>query len=219
MGGSLIFGAKKDTNFIMGVRDILIKYKEDYNFAIVCGGGKTAREYSSFAKELGLSEKAQDLLGIDATRLNAKLLLFVLNNLTTGKIYTSISELVRDFGSKITLCGGMVPGQRTDKVAALIAKELKIKTLINLTNVDGVYDKDPNKYPDAKLIPILDYKKFYQIANLKKHVPSYHFVFDFDASEICHKESIKVVIINGQNLMNLDKFLNNAEFIGSIIEF
>jgi len=219
IGGSLIFGDEIDISFYHKIRDILEKYINRYNFAIVCGGGKVAREYTKLAKMIGLSEKIQDILGIDATRLNARLMTYVLNNLTTGKVYRNIEELVKDFGNKITICGGIKPGQRTDKVAADIAERLGIKILINLTDVDGVVDKNPKEYKNAKLIPKLDYNKFVELSGVKKHIPSYHFVFDFDAAEICHKNKIKVVIINGHKLDNLDKFLAGNKFIGSIIEF
>ena len=219
MGGSLIFSEKINVKFYREVKQILKKYKEDYNIAIVCGGGKTARDYSSIAKELDLSEENQDILGIDATRLNAKLILFVLGDITTGKVYTRIDKLIADFGKKVTICGGIKPGQRTDKVAALIARKLGVKTLINLTNVDGVYNKDPKKFSDANLISKLDYDDYSNLSGLKKHKPSYHFVFDFDAAEICHQENIRVIIINGQKIDNLDKFLGNKEFLGSIISF
>lgn len=219
VGGSLIFGDETNIDFYNEIHKIFEIYRSHYNFALICGGGKTAREYTNVAKKLSLSEEKQDILGIDATRMNARLMLFVLQGLTTDKIYTKIENMVSDFGGKITICGGMKPGQRTDKVAALLAKKLKIKTLINLTNVDGVYDKDPNAYSDAKIIKSLNYDRYCELSGLKKHKPSYHFVFDFDAAEICHMEGIKVIIINGNKLDNLNLFLSEKEFIGSIIDF
>lgn len=219
MGGSLILGDNTDISFFREIRDLFSKYIEDYNFAIICGGGITARRYTEIARGLKITEYKQDLLGIDATRINARLVMFVLDNLTTGKIYTFIGDLVSDFGDKITICGGMKPGQRTDKVAALIAKELNINNLINLTNVDGVYDKDPNKFKDAELLSVLDYDDFCRISGIKEHKPSYHFVFDFDAAEVCHQNKIRVTIINGNKIKNLDNYLSKKEFIGSVIEF
>jgi uridylate kinase len=219
VGGSLIFGDEININFYKKIRDIFKLNRNEYNFALICGGGKPAREYTNIAKKLSLSEEKQDILGIDATRMNARLMFFVLEGLTTDKIYTDIDSMVNDFGDKITICGGMKPGQRTDKVAALLAKKLNIKTLINLTNVDGVYDRDPNAFSDAKLIKNLNYDRYCELSGLKKHKPSYHFVFDFDAAEICHAKGIKVIIINGNKLENLNSFLAEKEFIGSIIDF
>ena len=201
------------------LRKIREGYKSKYDYIYEQIAQYIGGLYTKLAKMIGLSEKIQDILGIDATRLNARLMTYVLNNLTTGKVYRNIEELVKDFGNKITICGGIKPGQRTDKVAADIAERLGIKILINLTDVDGVFDKNPKKYKNAKLIPKLDYNKFVELSGVKKHIPSYHFVFDFDAAEICHKNKIKVVIINGHKLDNLDKFLAGNKFIGSIIEF
>ena len=219
IGGSLIFGIDVNIEFFGELKKILIKNIGNYNFSIVCGGGNTARNYATIAKKIGLSEEKQDLLGIDATRMNAKLILFILDNFTTGKIYTNIEKLADDFGEKITICGGMKPGQRTDKVAALIAKKLNIKTLINLTNVDGVFNKDPKKNLDAKFIPELNYEQFCNLSRMKEHKPSYHFVFDYDAAEICYEEKIRVIILNGEKLHNLDNYLAKKNFKGSIINF
>ncbi|MBD3230592.1 MAG: UMP kinase [Candidatus Lokiarchaeota archaeon] len=219
MGGSLIFGEDTDISFYKKIKEVFFKYNKEYNFSIICGGGITARKYTKVAATLNLTDKKQDLLGIDATRINARLIMFILNELTTGKVYTSIDDLVSDFGDKITICGGMQPGQRTDKVAALIAEELNIKTLINLTNVDGVFDKDPNDFKDVKLLPRLDYDDFCRLSGLRDHKPSYHFVFDFDAAEVCHQNNIKVIIINGKKVNQFDKYLAKKNFLGSIIEF
>ncbi|MHA1229022.1 MAG: UMP kinase [Candidatus Helarchaeota archaeon] len=219
MGGSLIFGEKIDTSFHKNIKKVLSKHINNYNIAIVCGGGKTARDYTYLAKELSLSSEVQDILGIEATRLNAKLMIYVLGEITTGKVYKTIEELISDFGEKITICGGIKPGQRTDKVAALIAEKLGAKNLINLTNVDGVFDKDPRKFSNAKLIKELDYSEFCKLSGIKEHKPSYHFVFDFDAAEICHKKNIRVIIINGNKLENLDAYLSKEQFLGSIINF
>ena len=52
MGGSLIFSDKIDIEFYKEIRKIINKHIKNYNMAIVCGGGKTAREYSRVAKEL-----------------------------------------------------------------------------------------------------------------------------------------------------------------------
>jgi len=219
MGGSLIFGEVVDVGFFSGVKRVLSKHVNGYSIAMVCGGGKTAREYAGLARDLGLSEREQDILGIDATRLNTRLMSFVLGDLSTGMVYESIDGLVKDFGGKVVLCGGIDPGQRTDKVAALIASKLGAKKLVNITNVDGVFDKDPRTNSDAKMIKRLDYDQYSDLAGIKEHKPSGHFVFDHDAAEVCREAHIQVLIINGKKLENLDAFLQGTDFLGSVIDF
>lgn len=50
-----------------------------------------------------------------------------------------------------------------DQIAPYLAKELKAEKIIHVTNVDGIYDKDPNKFSDAKHIPSINSENFEEI--------------------------------------------------------
>ncbi len=115
---------------------------------VVVGGGPVAREYINVARDLGAPETALDELGITVTRLNAALL-----NLALGRPGTDVpetpseaAETVRREG--VAVCGGTHPGHTTDAVGAMIA-ELLQAPLIIVTNVDGIYDRDPSE-PGAR---------------------------------------------------------------------
>jgi uridylate kinase len=125
--------------------------------AIVTGGGEAARRYIEYAKNLGADQSTLDELGADVARLNAKLLIVALNNLSAQSAYPypphTLEEAVKALSTgKVVVAGGFQPGQSTNAVAALLAERLSASLLVNATDVEGVYNRDPKRYSDAKLL-------------------------------------------------------------------
>jgi uridylate kinase len=85
-----------------------------------------------------------------------------------------------------------------------------------LTNVAGLYNKNPKKYKSAKFIPEISWKEFDKLANKLKFKPGQHFVLDQTASKVIMKNKITTYII-GEDLKQLDNLLNNKKFIGTKI--
>ncbi|MEK7061646.1 MAG: UMP kinase, partial [Patescibacteria group bacterium] len=117
----------------------------------------------------------------------------------------------------ILIAAGWKPGWSTDYCSVIMAKNSGLKTIINLTNIDYVYDKDPHKFPNAKQIKEINWREFRKIVG-SKWVPGLSMPFDPRASKIADVLKIKVVIINGKNLERLEDFLNNKPFIGTVIK-
>ena len=118
---------------------------------LVAGGGKIARHFISHARSSGADESTLDELGIEISRLNAKLLIYALK----GKAYphppTTLTEVKHAVDSGlIVVTGGLHPGQSTNGTAALIAEKVRAAEFLNATDVDGVYDSDPSKNKNAK---------------------------------------------------------------------
>jgi uridylate kinase len=85
-----------------------------------------------------------------------------------------------------------------------------------MTNVKGLYNKDPRKYKDAKFIKEISFDEFYKIANKLRYEAGQHFVLDQHAAKIIKENKIKTVII-GKDLKNFENYLKCKEFIGTII--
>src|SRR3989344_4917400 len=98
-----------------------------------------------------------------------------------------------------------------------IAEYLKAKIFINLTNVNGLYDKDPRKYKNSKLISYVDYKSFNDIIKKIKYEAGQHFILDQAAAEIITRSKTETAILNGKDFNNLNRFFDKKEFIGTII--
>ena len=203
LGGSLVVPNKIAVGFLKNLRQCLIKYFDKYQFYIFVGGGKVCRLYQKALADFGADPIECDWMGIKIAGLNAKIVNQVFIN------YQSSIQIIS--------ADNFQPGHSTDYDATVFAKENQANTIINLTNIDYVHDKDPNKFPTAKPLETITWDNFIKIVGTK-WTPGYSSPFDPAASDLAQKSKIKVAIINGKNLKRLEDFLNNKKFIGTIIE-
>jgi len=192
---------------------------ENHRLAIVSGGGATARKYIKMARELGVNEAYLDLLGIWASRLNAYLLTFILSELSYMKVPENVEEFIEKWESgKVVITGGFQPGQSTATVAALVSEAISADYLILATNVDGVYDKDPRYYNDAKLLPKLDTITLRKVLESSQSVKAGTYeLLDPLAIKIIERSKIKVVVMNYKRLEKVLDIVKGND-LGSIIE-
>ena len=120
------------------------------------------------------------------------------------------------FREKILIAAGWEPGFSTDYDAVLLARQFKVSTLVNLSDVDYVYDKDPKYHRSAKPIKNMGWKKFRSIVG-NKWDPGLNKPFDPIASREAQKLGMRVVIMKGSGLKNLDSFLSGGKFRGTVI--
>jgi uridylate kinase len=217
LGGSLLVPDEIDIKFLRNFKNIIQEeIKKDKKFIIIVGGGKTARNYQNSSKKLTeISNEDLDWLGIHATRINAHLLLTIFRNVAYYRIIKNPKEKIK-FKEKILIAAGWKPGFSTDYDAVLLAKTYNSPTIINLTNVDYVYDKDPNRFKDAKPFKAISWKDYLKLIE-RKWIPGMSAPFDPIASRLAKKFNLKVIIINGRKLKNFKKYLENKKFDGTII--
>ncbi|MEM3369593.1 MAG: UMP kinase [Candidatus Micrarchaeia archaeon] len=221
VGGSLVVPDSVDTKFLSAFRELIIKRvssKPSFRFILICGGGKTARIYQSAAKELTeISEDDLDWIGIHATRLNAHLIKTILGNICYKRVLKDPREKV-DFGKKkVIVAAGWKPGFSTDYDAVIFAKTYGIKNIINLTNVDYVYDKNPKQFKDARPFKEISWKYYRKLVG-DKWSPGLNAPFDPVAAKEAEKLGLTVYILNGNNMKNLENLLEGKAFIGTIIK-
>ena len=209
IGGSIVIPKELDVKFLNGFKKLIKKY-DKHRFSVVVGGGRTARMFQTKMKDVGIDADEAHDVGIMATKLNA---LFV-SKVLDSKFSEEHPEKI---GKKrgLYVSGGYKIGWTTDTDAAYIAKTMKADYLINMTDVKGVYTKNPHKYKDAKFLPELGWKQFFDIIG-HKVVPGGHYVFDPIAGKVCKKNKIKVIVMK-KDLKNLENFLKGKKFIGTII--
>ncbi|MBS0649023.1 MAG: UMP kinase [Verrucomicrobia bacterium] len=167
---------------------------------IVVGGGNIFR--GSHAKEFGFSRTPADHIGMLATMINGLVLQqslaalgcesHVMSAFDTDSIIEkyhwqgALAHLER--GALVIFVGGTGnPYFTTDTAAALRASEINANVLIKATKVDGVYDKDPIRYPSAKKFDQMTYS---DILNKKLNV------MDSTAIALCRENKIPVHVIN-----------------------
>ena len=153
LGGAL-FERDPDVAAIGKMATSLAAFAREGNQVVaVAGGGGNARAYIGAARKLGGDESTCDLIGIQLTRANAELLRIALGPIAVSKIPTSLSEVLHLAAEgKVLVMGGLQPGQSTNAVAALASEITRAETLVNATDVEGVYTQDPKKNPKARLI-------------------------------------------------------------------
>jgi uridylate kinase len=154
-------------------------------------------------------------MGINVSRLNAEVVKQLFGKTAMTEVVTDPTKKVKTT-KDIIIGAGWKPGWSTDYDAALIAKNHNVKTIINLTNTDYVYDKNPSQFPDAKPLEKLDWASFQRIVG-DKWSPGLSMPFDPKATKLAAKMKLKLIMINGKNLERLEDFLNNKPFIGTII--
>jgi len=218
LGGSLIVPNTVNYNYLHNFKLFIKSLIKNYKIVIVTGGGKTARDYISALKHETKDEMFYSLIGITATKLNAKLVSGFFN------IKGEIPEELKDVDNKLkksslVICGalGFQPNMTSDGDAAQIAEHLGAKIFVNLTNVDGLYDKNPLKYKNAILIKNINYYDFLEIVNKIKYEAGQHFILDQAAAKIICRAKIKTLIINGEKLDNVKKYLEDKTFRGTLI--
>ena len=174
----------------------LVKISKICQPIVVAGGGNIARHYISHARSSGADESTLDELGIEISRLNAKLLIYALKNKAYSHPPTTLQEVKHavDDGL-IVVTGGLHPGQSTNGTAALIAEKIKAEQFLNATDVDGVYDRDPNKYKRAKQFKQIELKNLKNMLVHEDSIAGGYDLMDIVALKIIERSKIKTRIL------------------------
>ncbi len=215
IGGSVILSKELENSYFKKLASLLKKISEQNKLFLVVGGGNVARKYIKLGRELGFNEKILDLIGIDITRINAKFLSNILTD-CNNKIPHTIDEATK-IDKSIVIIGGTTPGHSTDMVGAGIAEKTHAELFVIATNVDGIYDKDPNRYTDAKQFKEIEIDQLIKSFGTKWVKAGKHMVIDGPALEIIKKAKLKTYVLNGKRLNQLEKALNFQPFDGTKI--
>jgi len=217
VGGSIIVPDKPDYFFLNEFKNFVIKHLNKYRFIIMCGGGKTNTYYNRAAKRISkISNNDLDWLGIMASRLNAELVRTIFGELAHDKVIYDPTKKISS-KKKIIIGAGYKPGWSTDYDAVLIARQLKVEKILNLTNIAHVYDKDPSKYKDAKKLFEVSWKEYRKIVG-SRWSPRLNSPFDPIASKEAQKLKLKVAILKGTDLKNVENYILGKDFDGTVIK-
>jgi uridylate kinase len=218
IGGSVV-ASPFNPALLSDYADLLMKLKrEGHVIAAVVGGGSLAREMIKVAKEMRLKEPEQDKVAISVSRLVAKLLLMKLDEAGAVKVAMSIEEaadLVKE--GKVVVMGGLKPGMTTDAVAAMLADRIGADLLVKATDQEGIYTRDPRKYPDARKLDVLSFDDLTRFFEKEKHEAGIHQVLDPEAVRILKKRKTRTIVLNGFNPNNV-LLAVKGEKVGTLIE-
>lgn len=215
IGGSLLFDDedKFDISRIKEFAEIIQRIKgQKHQVVVIVGGGVLAKKLIKYGRRLDATNIAKDQLGISATWICAQLMITALQE----QVYPTplmTEEQIRTLSSEDTIlvAGGLKPGQSTNAVAARIAEITKSKILLNVTDVDGVYDKDPKQHPNAQLLPEVTVSQLREIIKPLSSKPGTYPLFDKRALEIINRAQIEIWFVNGKDPQRILGALNNQE--------
>ncbi|KAG2716344.1 hypothetical protein I3843_03G123700 [Carya illinoinensis] len=189
--------------------------------AIVVGGGNIFRG-SSWAGSSGLDRSSADYIGMLATVMNAIFLQATMESIgipTRVQTAFRMSEVAEPYirrravrhlekGRVVIFAAGTGnPFFTTDTAAALRCAEISAEVVLKATNVDGVYDDDPRRNPNARLLDTLAYNEV-----TSKHLS----VMDMTAITLCEENNIPVVVFNLSKTGNISRAIK-GEKVGTLI--
>jgi len=220
VGGSLIVPDAIDTHFLTGLKNLIERQIafSGRRFIIIAGGGKTARRYQDAAATVTeLDPEDLDWIGLHATRLNGHLLRTIFRDSAHPEMITNPDDIIdvpKD--SHLVIAAGYRPGSSTDLRAVQIAINCGATKVINLSNIDYVYTDDPRKNPDAKKIENMIWPEFMKLIPTEWN-PGLSSPFDPVAARTAMQHGMEVTIINGQNIAEIENYLEERPFVGTRI--
>jgi uridylate kinase len=217
LGGSMIVPENIDLEFLKDFRTLILSHvAKGKKFVIITGGGKIARKYQAAAKEISNPvDEDLDWIGIASLKLNAELMRVVFGEYASKEIILNLSHPF-SLDKPIVIGAAYAPGHSTDWDSVLAAKTVGAKKVINLSNIDYVYDSDPKVNPNAKKIEKISWEEYRKIIP-KEWTSGLNSPFDPTASLDAEEAGIEVVIMNGKPVANLANYLDNGEFSGTLI--
>ncbi len=220
IGGSILLRDEHDVDYLGKLAELLRSAGRSGPVAVTTGGGRTARQYIRLGRELGLTEVELDELGIEVTRLHARLLAGRIGPPCPARPPVTVAEAVHELRrASPVILGGTEPGHTTDGVAALLAVRLRAARLVNATDVDGVYDRDPRRYPEARRIARMRWPEFRALVAAGTSAEAgQNFLFDRLGAEMLARAGIPLAIVSGRDLPNLRAAIEGRPFDGSRIE-
>lgn len=218
VGGSLIVPDEINTEFLQKLKRVLLsRAREGMHFILITGGGYPTRWYQKKAREMGVADaEALDWMGIYSTYLNASLLLSILGESAVSIIGKDpfISH-VRE--APILVGGGWKPGASSDRAAVRMARLVGARRMVNLSNISYVYDQDPRINENAQAFPKLSWSEFQDIIP-KEWEPGMNVPFDPIAAKEAKKQDLEVAVIHGRHLIELEHYLAEKSFKGTLIK-
>ena len=208
LSGSL-FGMD-DTKKLKQFAEFFVRSSKICQPIIIAGGGTIARHYISHARSSGADESTLDELGIEVSRLNARLLIFALQEKAYPHPPTNLKEVAHAADSGlIVVTGGLHPGQSTNATATLIAEKVRATAFLNATDVDGVYDFDPKKHKNAKKFKKIPIKKLRSMLVHHDSIAGGYDLMDIVALKVIERSKIKTQILKA-DVKTLEKAIKGS---------
>jgi uridylate kinase len=207
--------AKKDS--IKRYAKMLSDISNKVQPVVIAGGGEIARHYINLARDLGSDEASLDIIGIEVSRLNAKLLILALGDQAYLCVPKTLEEVtIATDSGKIVIAGGLHPGQSTNATSALIAEKVKASAFLNGTDVDGIYGSDPNTNKNTKLFKKITIKECIEILKAGSSMAGTYDLMDIVALKVIERSKIPTRVLRS-DVSNIKNAISGKYHIGTEI--
>jgi uridylate kinase len=212
-----IFSEERNEGTIRRYAEMLTDISIDVQPIVIAGGGKIARHYINLARYLGSDEASLDIMGIEVSRLNAKLLIVALGEQAYSQVPKNLEEVtIAAESGKIVIVGGLHPGQSTNATSALIAEKVRASKFLNATDVDGIYDLDPNINRNAKLLNEITVSECMEILKNGSSMAGTYDLMDIVALKVIERSKIPTRVLRS-DITNIKNAIIGTHHVGTEI--
>lgn len=193
----------------------------DYKFILCVGGGSITRKYQKLLQENNYSINSQHEAGVALINVNAVMLKAVLEDISEDNVlkyddFKTDSSI--SFSKQVLISAAGAPGHSSDWNTIKLALRAGVNNVYSLTNIDGVYNKNPKEFTDAVLQPNIKWQQYLDIiGNPTEHLPGAKYPVDPLAANLGLENNVEFYVLSGDNLDNLKKAVNNEDFLGTKI--
>jgi len=200
IGGSVLvpeLDAERVSAYAETLRDLVSRGHE---VGVVVGGGPAAREYIGAAREVGADEISLDRIGIEVTRLNARLLIEALGDAAVSRPIEDVERAREVFRrGDIPVLGGTAPGHTTDAVATGVAEHADADLLVYATSVEGVFDADPGEDGTAEQFDRLSPTELVEVVGGVDLAAGSNAPVDLLAAKLLQRSGLRAVVLDGSD--------------------
>jgi uridylate kinase len=217
LSGSVFNQDADNKNFIRKYAQMLSAIISNVQPIVIAGGGKIARHYIELARALGSDEATLDIMGIEVSRLNARLLIAAMGDMAYPYIPKNLEEVaIAAESGKIVVAGGLYPGQSTNATSALIAETVRASIFLNATDVDGIYDSDPNRNKNAKLFKEITVQECMEILKTGNSMAGTYDLMDIIALKVIERSKIPTMVLLS-DVATIKNAINGKNYTGTEI--
>ena len=216
LSGSL-FNFDTNSSQLNDYVQVIKKISKVYQPVVITGGGKIARFYINLSRSLGLDESGLDLIGIQVSHLNARLLISGLGEYCYPLPPKNLEEIsVALLSGLVIVTGGIYPGQSTNATSALIAERTGATRFYNATDVDGIYDSDPRTNPEANKFEKISVQDCVNILKSEKSMAGTYDLMDLISLKVIERSNLPTVVFKS-TVENIEKLVLHNVKMGTEI--
>jgi len=208
IGGSVLYQENQDINFgIMGkLKSWYVENREQFEKVVfITGGGAMSRHLQERMQGNIQNQLALHNIAMSVTQTSAELLAGYLGDgsiLIPKTLGDAYEHLVKE-GPGTIVSGGLKSGWSTDMDSVVFADILQEKRVYKISNIDYIYDEDPDKNPNAKSFKDMswdDYFDLFSITENDLHEANGSIPIDRGCANFCKNKGISFFICGGENI-------------------